>query len=187
MCFFKKKKKASEESDATIVGRLLGNVLYNHRRTEKAVIGFGTYVDAEYDAPCAFIKNLGQALKADLGGDGGVTLLYREKEEMLVLVLKFAYIEGSAEMEIIEECVDSIDLDAEETLPGDVTGIQTLYCESKEGEPLYTKIEFKAEGVARKDLEFAARSLVDHIFDWLDIVWEAMEDEFGEGEDEDEE
>ena len=180
MCFFKKKKKASEESDATIVGRLLGNVLYNHRRTEKAPVTLGTY--KKNGAPCAFIKTLGPTLQADLGDDGGVNLTYLEKEETLVLTLGFDYVEGSAEIEIIQECLDSIDLDAEETLPGDVTHIHTVYCEDEAGAPLDTEIEFKAEGVARADLEFAARSLVDHIFDWLDTVYEAFEEEFGEGD-----
>jgi hypothetical protein len=42
--------------------------------------------------------------------------------------------------------------------------------------------------VEKKDVARAAESLVGHVFDWLDTVYEAFEEEFGEGDfDEDEE
>ena len=45
-----------------------------------------------------------------------------------------------------------------------------------------------AEGVEKKDVARAAESLVGYVFDWLDTVYEAFEEEFGEGDfDEDEE
>ena len=191
MCFFKKKKKASEESDATIVGRLLGNVLYNHRRTEKRTVRVGVFNPK--NAPCAFLEktDLGPALRGDLGEEGAVLLYYVESEGELVLRLTFSYGEGSEEMKLLEECLDSIYIEEDEELilPGDVTRIHTEYMVDENDEVVdATDVNFIAEGVEKKDVARAAESLVGYVFDWLDTVYEAFEEEFGEGDfDEDEE
>ena len=172
MCFFGKKKKAVADPDMMEMRKILGNVLSNHRRTEKAPICHGIFAD--FGAPCAYIKTLGRALLEDLGKDGEVILYYHQKEKMLVLELTFSYVDGSDEMAIIQECLECFDTEEEETLPGDVTRTCTDFFTDA------TEIQFIAEDVERKDLEFAARSLVGHIFDWLDIVWENIQEEFGE-------
>lgn len=184
MGFFKKKKEAEKT-----VQEMLGEAIAKQRRTEGRTVRIGVF--KEGNAPCAFMKetDLGPALREDLGEEGAVLLYYKESEGELVLRLTFSYGEGSEEMKLLEECLDSIYIEEDEELilPGDITRIHTEYMVDENDEVVdATDVNFIAEGVEKKDVARAAESLVGHVFDWLDTVYEAFEEEFGEG-DEDEE
>ena len=190
MWFSKKKKEAEKAPAEKTVQEILGEMIAKQSRTEGVQVRIGLY-KAE-DAPCAFLKktDLGPTLREDLGEEGALLLYYKESEAKLVFCLTFSYGEGSDEMELIGECLDSIDIEEDEELllPGDITAIHTEYMVDENDEVLdATDINFISEGVEKKDLARAADSLVGHVFDWLDAVYEAFEEEFGEGDGEDEE
>lgn len=169
----KKKSEVSVASDPQ-VQNILRDALMEQGRVENAPVGVG--VVKRTGASCAFVKNLGKTLREDLGGDGRVLFSYEAAENKLVLYFTFLYQEGSEEIKLVEECLDSMDTESEDTLVGDVTGYCINYITSR---PV-TEIVFYAENVARTDLKEAADRLLSHVFDWLDIVYEAFEEEFGE-------
>ena len=188
--WFSKKKKETEKAPAEkTVQEILGEMIAKQSRTEGVQVRIGFYKPE--NAPCAFLKeeDLGPTLREDLGEEGAVLLYYLESEKKLVFRLTFSYGEGSDEMELIGECLDSIDIEEDEELrlPGDVTAIHTEYMVDENDEIIdATDINFISEGIEKEDVARAADSLVGYVFHWLDVVYETMEEEFGEG-DEDEE
>ena len=175
MCFFRKKKNhtpapatATEES----LQKILGDTLYAQARAEGKPVNYG--LGAKTKNPCAQISELGPTLREDLGPSGKVFASYDEAEEKLTMTLTFSYAKGSEEIKLVEECLDSFDLEEEQTLPGDITDYEIIYYTDAPE----TDILFHAEGVSRADLKVAANSLFGQVFDWLDIVYEAFEEEF---------
>ena len=124
--------------------------------------------------PGTSLRELGPTLREDLGGDGKVLLYYNTDESKLVLMLTFCYGQGSAEMELIAECIDDMNIGEEDPLPGDISHVHTVYIEGRE----LSEVNFISENVKKKDLRMAADRLLDRVFDWLDILYEAFEDEF---------
>jgi hypothetical protein len=124
MGFFKKKKEAEKT-----VQEMLGEAIAKQRRTEGRTVRVGVFNPK--NAPCAFLAktDLGPALREDLGEEGAVLLYYVESEGELVFRLTFSYGEGSEEMKLIAECLDSIYIEEDEELilPGDITRIHTEY------------------------------------------------------------
>lgn len=172
--FFRRKKEKTPEISHIEVQNLLKAALLSQARVENATVGVGT---ARSTLPCAFIKEMGKTLREDLGESGRVAVWYDAAEEELTMLLTFSYKEGSEEISLVEECLDSFDLDDEdEKLPGDVCGIETCYVTSKD----VTEIHFTSCSVAAGELARAADRLLSQVFDWLDIVYESFEEEFDE-------
>ncbi len=171
--FFRRKKEKTPEISHIEVQNLLKAALLSQARVENATVGVGM---VRSSLPCAFIKEMGKTLREDLGGSGKVAVWYDAAEEELTLMLTFSYKEGSEEISLVEECLDSFDLDEEEKLPGDVCGIETCYVTSKD----VTEIHFTSSSVSAGELAKAADRILSHIFDWLDIVYESFEEEFDE-------
>ncbi len=169
--FGKKKKKLDSTAQASIAD-ILRDVLVAHPRLEGAPVSVGTITRT--GNPCAFVKKLGKTLLEDLGGEEGkVVLSYNASEMALCLMLTFTYGEGSEEMKLIDEHLD-FDMDSEDMLPGDITDIETCYILNR---PL-TEQFFYARNVELTYLKKAASRLVDYVFNWLDIIYEAFEEEF---------
>lgn len=170
--FFRKKKEKAAECSPSEVQKLLSQALLAQARVENALIGVGTVRGGTL--PCAFIKQMGKTLKEDLGERGRAAVWYNAAEKELTLLLTFSYKEGSEEISLVEECLDSFDLDEEDKLPGDVCEIETCYVTSKD----VTEIHFTSFGVAKDVLALAADRLLSQVFDWLDVVYESFEEEF---------
>ena len=169
--FGKKKKKLDSAAKVSITETLHG-VLVAHPRLEGAPVAVGTVTRT--GDPCAFVKELRKTLLEDLGGEEGkVVLGYNASEMTLYLMLTFNYGQDSEEMKLIDEHLD-FDMDSEDMLPGDITDVETRYILKQ---PL-TELFFYAKNVEQKCLKEAASRLVDYVFDWLDIIYEAFEEEF---------
>lgn len=175
--FFRKKKKEQTPVPAAIdqsleIKKTLRDTLAAAPRVEGKEVGIGILKKDAY--PSAFVKVLGPTLKEDLGDAGRVIFYYNTAKEELTLLLSFCYGQDSAEMEVIQDCLDTFDLEDENPLPGDVRRLHTTYIENAD----LTEINFISEGVTHKNLKEAADRLVSFVFDWLDIVYEAFEEEF---------
>lgn len=172
MCFFRKKKKNTAPVADNSLQRILGEALYAQARVEKKPVSYGILTPSQ--SPFAKIKELGPTLLEDLGPSGKVFVSYDESEERLTMTLTFSYAKESEEMKLIGECLDDFDLEEEDTLPGDITDLEIIYYTDVPE----TDILFYADGVQVKELKRAAESLFGQVFDWLDVVYEAFEDEF---------
>jgi len=170
--FGRKKNKVAPAAAEESLQKILGEALYAQARVEKMPVSYG--ILAQSQSPFAKMKELGPTLLEDLGPSGKVFVSYDESEERLTMTLTFSYAKESEEMKLIGECVDEIDLDETDTLPGDITDLEIIYYTDVPE----TDVLFYAEGVKAADLKTAANSLFGRVFDWLDIVFEAFEDEF---------
>lgn len=171
MCFFRKKKKNTAPVKDDSLQRILGEALFAQPRAEKKAVGCG--VSSDTKLPYARIKELGPTLLEDLGKDGAVVASYDEEKERLSLTLSYSYAKDSEEMKLIKECLDDIGDDEEDALPGDITECEIIYYTDD-----ISDVIFHADDVEKAELREAADRLFGFVFDWLDIVYEAFEDEF---------
>ena len=173
MCFFRKKKPAQSEVKDLDIKLTLREALAAQPRTENSTVAYGTVTDSKL--PAAMLTALDKTLSEDLGPRGRVSIRYDQKRNELCLLLVFSYAEGSEEIKVVENCLEDFDVEDEEgKLPGDVTAWEICYITTA---PV-TEVSFYAENVERRELREAADRLLGGVFDWLDIVYEAFEEEF---------
>ncbi len=119
-------------------------------------------------------KELNATLREELGEFGSVCLTYDPAEQTLKLALTFSYPKGSEEIALVEECYDDCFGDDKPLLPGDVEDLEIVFFED---EPA-TDFRFICSGITDKNLDSALGRLLSRVMDWLDIVYEAFEEQY---------
>lgn len=149
-------------------------ILKNGFREEKRMGGcrFRSVIEDTH----AFVQTtaLGKVLLEDLGPEGCVTLLYDIKEKLLTLQFYCTFHSedpiGEIYTEILDGCMEEDDEVISEYVVANYTDT---------GRSGYI---IKSEGVDKSNIEERIRHIFSRCNNWLDMAWEDVQEECGEGD-----
>jgi hypothetical protein len=149
-------------------------ILKNGFRQEKRLGGckFRSVIEDSH----AFVQTtaLGKVLSEDLGPEGCVTLLYDIKEKLLTLQFYCSFHSEDPIGEIYTSILDD-SLEEEDEIISEY--VVANYTDT--GRSGYI---LKSTGVDKTNIEERIRYLFSHSNNWLDMAWEEVQEECGEGE-----
>ena len=151
----------------------LGNAMFEEIKKEKRLVGSRVSFGIGKDMVDVKLVKLGDTIRSYLGDNGEVYSAYYPKEKRLLLSIVFSYPRNSKEGEIIDECSD-VFVDNNDDGLGifDIHHLEIVEITDKN----LTEVILTVNDVKKKDIALAAGHLYSRAFNWLDIVYDDIEE-----------
>lgn len=142
--------------------------MLKHIRAQKRMVGCSIVSTIEKGVATIQTTKLGKTLLEDLGPRGWFSFDYELKAKKLSLELFFSYKKGDAEFDILSESLDCFE-DVDDGLER-----VELFADNGDGT---SSVRFDIVDMHKKDLACEIDRILGIAFNWLDIVWESIEEE----------